>query len=96
MTKNMDQSNMEKYHYGMKWPMVVKRLKLSGRQNLGTPLFDGSIRGLADLLLRALFFRSFAYNSFGFFFFYLLIQSKVLKFGWLMNSVNISTMQFRF
>lgn len=69
MTKNMDQSNMEKYHYGMKWPMVVKKFKLSGRQNLGTPLFDGSIRGLADLLLRALFFRSFAYNSFGFSFF---------------------------
>ena len=69
MTKNMDQSNMEKCHYGMKWPMVVKRIKLSGRQNSGKPLFDGSIRGLADLLLRALFFCSFAYNSFGFSFF---------------------------
>ena len=69
MTKNMDQTNMEKYHYRMKWPMVVKKFKLSGRQNLGTPLFDGSIRGLADFLLRALFFRSFAYNSFGFSFF---------------------------
>ena len=34
MTKNMDQSKMEKYHYGMKWPMVVKRFNFLGKAEL--------------------------------------------------------------